>query len=515
MVATSPITSVDPVTAADPASRMLAQTMCDQLINIDPVSGDFVGGLAESWTKTANGSRLILKLRKEARFSDGSEVKADDVVFSLSRLASEQQASPAARIIEPISGFDVMHGDVETDDERLLSKLVGVRPIEGRSLEIQLDEPMAEFFKALSHPATSPVSQEAFERDPEGFAKKPVCAGPYQMASPWESGKAVVLERNKNYAAVNAAYTSGGAGYAERIEFRQFASRDEELTAFSGSEIDVAHVPGPKTAEAKALGDFYQEAPTSQLEMIGLPTGQTPFDEPWARVALSLALDRSRIASEVYAGSRVPAISFTGRKSSRPIDPCTINIRPSGDVAAAKSLLARNNTDLSGKAIKIYYNDEFQNAALASAVAAQWAETLGANVTTVALDWDPYLSQGVGTKGFDGAFRYSWNPDYPSADRVLHPLFHTDSIGRDNLSRFSSPALRESISVARRTLDDVARSTLYERAESIVCQEMPAIPIVFDVKGLMVRRARIAFTGEALFDPSSSEPLLREVFVKG
>ena len=516
VVATSPLTSVDPAQAFDPSSKMVAQTMCDQLINFDPVSGKPVGGLAESWTTTAKGARLIIKLRKDARFSDGSEVKADDIAFTLSRLASEEQASPAARIIQPIAGFEFMHGDVETDDERLLSKLVGVRPIEGRSLEIQLDQPMAEFFKALSHPATSPVSQEAYKKDPKGFASRPVCAGPYRLGSPWEPGKTVVLERTKNYVAMNPAYTSGGAGFAERIEFRPFATRDEEFAAFSSPDIDIAHVPGAKRAEAKQLGDSYVEAATDQLEMIGLPTSQPPFDAPETRAALSLALDRSRIASEVYAGSRVPALSFTVRgKASKAKDACTLTMKASADPELAKTLISRSKAELAGRPLKIYYNDEFQNAALASAVAAQWAQTFGANVTTIAMDWEPYLSQGVSSKGFDGAFRYSWSPEYPSPDRVLHPLFHTDSIGRDNLSRFSSPSFRESLSAARRTIDDRTRAASYERAEAIVCEQMPAIPIVFSVKGFVMRKDRIAFTGDALFDPSSSEPVLREIYVKG
>lgn len=501
-VATGPISSLDPQLAVDPSSQLLIRTMCDQLIEFDPKTGKAVGGLAESWTVTSKGSRLIVKLRKGAKFSDGEEVTSEDVVFTLSRLASEELGSPAARIVERISGFGFVHGDVQTDRDSLLTSLVGVQRIDSRSLEITLDQPYAEFYKALSHPVTTPISQKA-QASKDRFA----CAGPYLAPKSIVPGEQIILERNKSYSG-GGNHTFSGQGYADRFVLVPKDSRAAEFDSFNAAaEIDVAFVPDARLGEV-AGSPMKVAAPTAQLEMIGLPTSLSPFDDPKVRRALSVILDRDAIAIKVYTGGRAPAISFVGF-SDKPACEFTDH-KP--DVDPARSLLSEAGVDLTGRPLKLYFNDEFTNRALVEEVASQWRAALGLDVQTVALVWDAFISQGLGTKGFDGAFRFSWSPEYPSPERVLFPLFDTDSIGRDNLSRYSSRDFRESLRRARKEIDDGRRGDAYFSTERLVCAEMPAIPIVFDLRTYVVK-GRIRSANGELMDRSWAEPNLRDWYI--
>lgn len=502
-VATGPISSLDPQLAVDPSSQLLIRTMCDQLIEFDPKTAKPVGGLAESWTVTSKGSRLIVKLRKGAVFADGDEVTSEDVVFSLSRLASEELGSPAARIIERISGFGYVHGDVQTDRDSLLSSLVGVQLIDSRSFEITLDQPNAEFYKSLAHPVTTPISEKAVESPKGDF----VCSGPYVAPNDSASGGPVSLERSTRYSG-GGNHTRSGLGYVDRIIFVPKDSRALELDAFNAApEIDVALVPDARLAEVSG-SQVLVEAPTAQLEMIGMPTSLTPFDDPRVRTALSLTLDREGIGQRVYMGGRAAAVSFNGF-AKRPSCEFT-DTKP--DPATAMSLLSEAGVDLSGMALKLYFNDEFNNRALIEEVALQWRSALGMDVQTVPLGWDAFISQGLGTKGFDGAFRFSWSPEYPSPERVLFPLFDTDSIGRDNLSRYSSRDFRESLRLARREINEERRSDAYFATERIVCDDMPAIPIAFDIRNYVIKGRIRAANGEFI-DRSWAEPNLRDWYI--
>src|SRR5688572_5213534 len=87
------IGSIDPASAYEPNGELVARTMCDTLLQADPVTGELKPGLADSWLVSDDGVRITVRISRRARFSDGSKVDASDVVRSLTRAASPELAS--------------------------------------------------------------------------------------------------------------------------------------------------------------------------------------------------------------------------------------------------------------------------------------------------------------------------------------------------------------------------------------------------------------------------------------
>lgn len=512
--------SVDPAHAADRSAALVVGTMCDPLIQSDPVTGALTPAIAESWQVSDAGRRFTVKLREGVRFHNGQELTAEDVVFSLSRVASDETASALAALLRPVQGYQQVHGEEEVDEERLRETLRGLRVIEDYSFELALDDPLADFVRLLTHPLASPVSREAAESDPAGFARRPVCAGPYRMAEPWDHGDETIrLKRFEGYQAVNEGYTRAGRGYADEIRFRVLPEPATQLAEFRAGAVDTARVPRSAINGGETVGGSVVQAAGPRLEYVGLPTEVPPFDDPVVRRALSQALDRDVIAATVFAGAAVAATGFLP-PTLGPVyrdAACGPAAPASGDVAGARTALAEAGVDLDGMRVELAFNDEFGHAALVAAVAAQWQAAFGLEVAPVAMTWQAHLAAAQERSGYDHPFRLSWAAEYPSADRYLAPLFHSDNIGRTNLTRFDNAEFDRFLErVARRATDADERRLDYQQLEDLVCEQMPLVPVAFPTANHLIATQRLGSArGGTFTDVTTGDLLVRELYLRG
>jgi oligopeptide transport system substrate-binding protein len=424
-----------------------------------------------------------VKLRRKLAFSDGSRFDSRAVVQSLRRLANPETASHMADLLAPLGGYGDYRAAVERGEDNP-NLFRGARVIEPYSFEVILEQENAEFVRTLAHPATAPVQAKAAVEDPVGFSKSPVCVGPYSLAQPYEPGaKEIVLRRNPGYHDDAHAYTRGGEGWADDIVFKVFPEPEAAYQAWQRGEVDIAAAPSARVAEARqAYGQSLFSAPGAQVEYIGLPFGtESPFNDIEVRQALGAAIDRDRIANEVYGGSRRPATGF--------FPPLV------GDVYqddACRFEPPKERAKLPTVPIKLYFNDEFSHRKLVEAVAAQWREKLGVSVEPVALNWDEYLQRAGTGSGFDSAFRVSWTPKIPAAMAYVVPLFASAHIGNTNLSRFddyeTDRMLGRDIAQAA---DDGERILLLRKLEHRLCSRLPLIPVVFSETHTLVRAEKV------------------------
>lgn len=514
-IAISEPTSIDPASSADSSGDLVVSTMCDALAQIDPVTGSPRPAIAESWQISDAGRRITVKLRKSAVFQNGRHVTADDVVFSLSRVASEDTASPVASLLAPIVGFENVHGETQAKENRLHKTLQGLRVIGQHSFEIALKDPHSDFIRVLAEPLAAPVSKIDAQRDPTAFARRPVCSGPYRLAGPWQPGDTTIRLTRARYQARNEGYTRGGRGYLDQIEFRVLPDRLAEANEFVLDKVDVAHMPRLSVADAAAHGVQLTQSPSPNLEYVGLPDRTPPFDDRDVRVAMSRALDRNAIAASVFGGGATPARGFLPPTlgSVHRDAACGSAAPATPDVDGARSVLARAGVDLSGKSVKLYFNDEFDHRPFVQAVARQWEAAFGLKVDLVPMPWEQYLALGTGPSGFNGPYRMSWEGAYASADAYLAPLFSSASIGRDNFSRFSSPDFDRILArVARRATAARDQRLDYQQLEDIVCQQMPVVPVVFLKTNHLIALDRIASARSGFGDRTSGDVLVRELY---
>lgn len=499
--------SVDPLDAYEPNGLLIARTMCDTLVDIDPRSGEVVPGLAESWTISDRGAQISFRIRDGARFSDGSRVTAEDVVYSLSRAASPGFAGRSADLLEPIAGWPAMRGAEKSGDPRARRRLLGVQAVTGDTVRILLQRSQADAVGLFSHPVTAPVSRDATRADPDRATRQPVCSGPYRLDRPWSpADRSIVLSAVPGYRGRSSVRGRGGAGYAARIELRVGGGA-------AAAAVDTRGGSDPAPGLARMTG------PSPGAELIGLPQGQTsPYRLAGVRQALSLALDRTRLVERTGSGRREVARGFIPPTLAGTFRPaaCGSAAPARADVARAKRLLAQSTVDLGTAPVRITFNDEGTNRAVAEEVAAQWRENLDLAVDVRAVPFPEMLSAATSGSGLAGPFRISWAAAYPSADAHLVPLFAAGSTNQANLGRWNDPQLERSLSrEARRAGDDGDRRLAHRRLEDRLCETMPAIPLTWAVAVVDVDRAAVAAAGDRFLDPTTGLADLRQIWLKG
>ena len=501
--------SVDPGNDYEPMGDLVTRTMCDPLIAVDPVTGELRPALVQTWVVSDGGQRLVLRLRKGLRFSDGTAVTADDVAYSLSRVASADYASAAAARLEPIDGYPEVHGDVETDDDADRRRLKGVTTLDERSVEIVLTEPRADFVRVLTTPLTTPVPRLAAARDATAFARRPVCSGPYALDAPYRQGdRTIRLSRVRGHRPVDGGLSGGGAGYADRVEFTVFPDARAAAAAQRRGLVEVA------AAEPQDRAGV-QSAPGPLVEYLGFPTTTAPFDRPEVRRALALALDRQALVDAVFPGTRLPATGFLP-PTTLPVfvpDACA-DLPVRGDAAAAAQLLRGLGVDADTLKVPLYLNPDGRNAALARAVAAQWRKALGLVAVPTPLPFEAYVARGTSAKGFDAPFRFSWSTPSPDPDGMLYPLFSTERVGRDNFARYSNPAVDRGLTRLAREAEEAADRQLEQRrVEQLLCRDVPMLPLTYSLSRYLVAD-RVASASTTSVDRTNGQPLLRELYLR-
>ena len=504
-VATTEPGSVDPGNVYEPVGELITRTMCTPLLATDPETSEIVPSIVESYIVSDGGASLALRLREGVLFSDGTELTAQDVAFTLSRIASADYASTSADRLSPILGYAEVHGDKATESDLDRRRLAGVRTGDERNLQIDLVEPLSDFLRVLTSPLTAPVSRAAAQRDPEAFARSPVCVGPYVLDEPYEPGDdALRLVRSEAYTPIDTSLTGGGVGYADVIDFAFYADDAAAAAAWKAGKADVA----PARAEDT---EGVRSGPGPAIEYLGLPAGPDGFEDPRIRRAVALALDRRAIVARVFPDTRTPADGFLPATS--PLDDECAALPPAGDVDAARRLLTEAGTDVSVAPVPFYFNDEFRNAETVAEIARQLKQAFGVTVVPTPMTYAEFLAKGTGTTGFDGMFRFSWSVPYSDVDGYLHPLFSSDRIGRDNLSRFSDRDVDRTLDrIAREAEDDADRELGYLRVTELLCEQMPMVPLTTSLSRWLVQ-PNVGSAAATFVDGSTGQVPLRELYL--
>lgn len=492
--------SLDPAKIRTGAAALVVKQLCDSLVGFDPRTGALKPGLARSWTVSPDARKVTFQLRPGIRFHNGRQMVAEDIRYSLSRMASPQTASPQNYLLEKVAGYT----EVRTGKSPLLS---GVKALNPQTLEISLSEPYAEFPAVMSNPAAgSPVPREEVERSPEQFGSKPVCTGPYRMQVPL-GATSIRLVRFPGYRGSNGAFLNKGRGYAGKITFRIAADQAKAYSLLRSGRVDVSPVPPADLAAARRIKNRVSGGDNGYVSYIGLPIKKPPFDNLDVRRALAYSIDRDAIVNGLLGGSRrIPAgflPASAGPDSAA--GACSDVSNPRSKPAAARAAQAKAGAAFP-KMLNVYLNRGGGHERWLQTVMNQWNRQLGVSGSLKSSDWKPYVDL-LTDPGADGPFRLGWSVRYPSAEALLAPLFSSASL--DNFTRYSSPEFDGLMARARATVDDAERTRVYAQAGQVLCRDLPIIPVWFG-RSYVAFGSGIRAAGSRRLDVFG-DPVLREL----
>ncbi len=305
----APNGAVDPVKTPDVGGLVMLQQTGEFLCMDGP---DLVlkPMLAESWSPNDKGTVWTFKLRKGVKFHSGAEMKADDVVASINRLADPANASNALSVFNGV-----------------MSK-GGARKVDDYTVDFHLDAANGNFPYLLSSDNYNAIILPAgyagdFEKNFNG-------TGAFKLEK-YTPKVGASFVRNEDY--------WGEKALPARVEFVFFADIQPQILALQGGQVDVVNQL-PILAGAGLLNDpaftiiSQKSATHHQLHM---RNDMDPFKDPRVRRAIALSLDRNKLVQGLMRGRAQP-----GNDSPfAPVYPSTDPSVPQRErnVAEAKQLL--------------------------------------------------------------------------------------------------------------------------------------------------------------------------------
>ncbi|MBW2525921.1 MAG: ABC transporter permease subunit [Deltaproteobacteria bacterium] len=460
---------LDPAIAYDEASTAINHHLFARLVDWDE-SGQLAPDLAESYEVLDEGRAYRFQLRRGVRFHDGEALTSRDVKRSLERTLHRRTPSPGASLYAGIRGFGAYRsGDAE--------ELTGVRVEDDRTVRFELAEPDATFLARLTLAFAAPVCPSSGRTVDPSRPPPPCGAGPFELVD-HEPGDRLELRRF-------AGYHREGLPLLDGIRWHLSVPATTQRYRFEAGELD--YVRDLTAADVTA----YQADPrwrsrgswTSKHATTGvfLNTAIPPFDDLHLRRAVALALDPTvlpQVRPSVAATDRMIPPSIPGPERDGPLR--------RHDLAAALREMGLAGfpydpaTGRGGYPEPIDYvtiPDTFDQAA--AEIFQQQLARIGIRIRLELVSYASWLARvsrrGGATMGWTG-----WHADFPDPDSFFGPILTTGAIqdeGCQNHAFFSNAELDGLVARARRETEQSARFALYRRAEEIVRDQAPWIPV--------------------------------------
>lgn len=459
------VASIDPhKTEGVPESHVI-RDLLEGLVNQD-ANGKTVPGVAESWETTDNKT-FIFHLRKDAKWSNGDPVTADDFVYSFKRAVDPATASPYSWYIEMttmVNAADIIAG--KKDKETL-----GVKALDANTLEVNLETSVPYFVKMMGHTTVKPVHRATVEKWGDQWTKPEhfVGNGAY-VVDKWTVNERLVLKRNPYY--WDNAHT-----VIDQVTYLPIENQVAEMNRFLSGEIQMTYeLP---LEHFKRLKKEYPESVNVKGNLCtyyyGFNNQKAPFDDVRVRKALSYAIDRDIVANAILGQGQKPAYFMTPEITAdfNPEMPAYGKMTQKERIAEAKKLLAEAGFDKSHPLeFTLLYNTSENHKKIATAIQSMWKQALGVNITLENQEWKTFLD--TRREGNYDVTRAGWCGDYNEASSFLSLMQSNNS---SNDQKYHSADYDAVMEKALNAKTDEEREALYVEAEKLLARDMPIAPI--------------------------------------
>ncbi|AFM60327.1 oligopeptide ABC transporter substrate-binding protein OppA [Enterobacter cloacae subsp. cloacae] len=464
---------------------------------VTDVEGHPAPGVAEKW-ENKDFKVWTFHLRKDAKWSDGTPVTAEDFVYSWQRLANPNTASPYASYLQ--------YGHIANIDDIIAGKKpvtdLGVKAIDANTFEVTLSEPVPYFYKLLVHPSVSPVPKSAVEKFGEKWTQPAniVTNGAYKLKD-WVVNERMVLERNPQY-------WDNAKTVINQVTYLPISSEVTDVNRYRSGEIDMTYNNMPIELFQKLKKEIPKEVhvdPYLCTYYYEINNQKAPFTDVRVRTALKLALDRDIIVNKVKNQGDLPAYSYTPPYTDgmKLVEPEWFKWSQEKRNEEAKKLLAEAGyTADKPLTFNLLYNTSDLHKKLAIAVASIWKKNLGANVKLENQEWKTFLdTRHQGT--FDVA-RAGWCADYNEPTSFLNTMLSDSS---NNTAHYKSPAFDKLIAETLQVTDDAKRADLYAKSEQQLDKDSAIVPVYYYVNARLVKPWVGGYTGKDPLDNISVKNL--------
>jgi peptide/nickel transport system substrate-binding protein len=276
-------TGFDPLIASSAAVLAAHIHIFEGLVDLDPVTREPYPALAAEMPEQVEDTTWRATLRDGAKWHDGSDVTADDVVFTFTRVIAPDSTSLF---------------------KQFLPFLDTVTAVDPKTVEFKLKYPFALFPTRIS--VTKIVPKAVVEANPTAFDTLPTGSGPYKIIEATKDDK-MVFERFEDYNGPRPAL-------AKAMNWRLLSDAAARVTAVESGRVmaieDVPYLDADRLAQKVNV----ESVQSFGLLFLMFNTNVKPFDDKRVRQAFFYGLDMDKIIKTGLLGNATAATSFVQKE---------------------------------------------------------------------------------------------------------------------------------------------------------------------------------------------------------
>ncbi|CAN5809680.1 peptide ABC transporter substrate-binding protein [soil metagenome] len=413
--------SFDPALASAQPETDVVRAIYEGLTDTDPKTLNAVSAIAVDWKSTDDFKTWTFNLRRDARWSNGERVTAQNFVRSWKRLAEMKDKVSHPELLQNIvgmkvsgkeirpsvesNGLDVLPKSLATEDpqilpsqgnsnspsvlqklpeinsnteqkpkiERTSERKYGVEAIDNFTLKISLVKPDKDFPALVAHPIFRPIYGDGKEFETGKLNANIVTSGAFRVFSVGQDG--ITLDRAENYWNTESVEI-------ERVRFVPTENAEKALEAYRAGEVDAVTNADFEPLALKLLTPYedFQRTPHAALNFYEFNLKKPPFDDRRVREALAIAIERERLTEDEMGGASQPAFSFLPFSNEK--------TKLVQDANRAKNLLAETGFAKGENfpTIKLLVNRNNVQQRIARSVAKMWKQNLNIETEIIVKD---------------------------------------------------------------------------------------------------------------------------------
>lgn len=414
------------------------------LVKTDVTATGIEPALAESWEVTEDGLTYTFAIREGVKFSDGSDLSVDDIVWSLER-ARDTEESPWSFTLVNVA-------DIAAPDDATVVLTLAVG--------------QAAMLAALAMFNSYVVSKAWVEANGvEALADQSMGTGPFYIKE-WAVSEYTLLARNEYY-------WEEGLPYLDEVKIVTVPDSNSAILQVQGGEVDgvVGQLSVPFNRVAELQGDSELNvviAPAAYNYFarvnVAWPEPHPPFDDPKVRRAMAYSIDYETLIETTQFGIAEPSNSIIpkGALFWNPDNP-----GPTFDLERAKEELAASTVPEGFDAEVLILSGNSQQEAIAIALQAMWAEI---NINLIITPVDSAVAADRNLAGDYDIRLGGWTNDMIDPDQILTYYVLPESSGHGRTGYFNQEAA-DLVLAAQTELDPDTRQEMYYEVQRIYAED--------------------------------------------
>lgn len=455
------------VVSGFPENRVIKALM-EGLVSEHPNNSNYVSpGIAEKWEPNEDYSVWTFYLR-ESRWANGDALTAHDFVYAYHRILHPDLGAPYAGMLSILKNADPFNrGEIPAFEE------VGVKALDDLTLQLELTGPTPYFPLKLTHYTWFPIHRptierhNAFSRRDTGWTRPEnhIGNGPFVLTE-WRPNQRITVSRN-------SYYWDHDNVQLQAIQFYPIQDAQTEERMFQTGQLHKTDsVPFNNRDHYRERNDpAFRQEPFFATGYVGLNLSHSALSEQKVRRALMHAIDRERIVERVSKNGKA-ATGFVPRGIEGFPYADHLEFNPEKGRQLLREAGYPEGRGLPRINLMIANVDTSRT--LAEVLQSMWSAELGIDVQIQNREWQVLISD-MDSGNFD-MFLLSWVGDYMDPATFLNIMRSHDG---NNRTGFASEEYDGLLAKAGQTVDPDERFQILARAEKLLLEEMPIIPLSF------------------------------------